>query len=69
MSDTKTVEQFNKEVENGLWVKPRQAAKRLNCTPANIYWHIEKGNMPHVRVGEHIYIPEAEIAAREQVND
>lgn len=59
-----TVKQFGKEVDSGLWIKPREFATIVGWTPANVYYHCQNGTIKSLKVGGssgHIWIPRSEL--------
>lgn len=55
---------FGRQADSGLWFKVQEAAKALGFTNANIYYHIDAGNMDAIRIGGqrgHIWIPRYEL--------
>lgn len=59
-----TIAQFSAEVERDLWMKPREFARAVGWTPANVYYHCQNGTIDHVRIGGeagHIWIPSYEL--------
>ena len=52
-------------MQTGRTLTVRTASRRLNVAPATLYRAISRGEIPVVRVGRAIRIPEAALAPKE----